>query len=161
MRYELAGHQPINEYGHWARSLLGIDDPDADSIEYIDSHAGVYRVAHVSDERIESCIFVSARPEFSARTWLASLFAKDTLDEDDREGLLLGEPLFARTDTGPTVCACFGVGRSTISETIRERGLTSVAQITASLKAGGNCGSCVPELKKLLTEVGVASLALS
>jgi assimilatory nitrate reductase catalytic subunit len=27
-----------------------------------------------------------------------------------------------------------------------------VAQVTACVKAGGNCGSCVPEIKKLLVE---------
>ncbi|CAM2142006.1 Nitrate reductase [Pararobbsia alpina] len=152
VRYELAGNAPIAEYGVWARELLRIDDPHVELIEYLDSHEGVYRAVDVRDGRIESCVFVSARPEASARTWLASLFAKDVLDDDDRAALLLGEPLSARGDTGPTVCACFGVGRAVICEAIREQGLTSVAQITAGLKAGGNCGSCVPELKKLLTE---------
>jgi assimilatory nitrate reductase catalytic subunit len=30
--------------------------------------------------------------------------------------------------------------------------LKSVPEVTACVKAGGNCGSCVPELKKILVE---------
>jgi assimilatory nitrate reductase catalytic subunit len=161
VRYELAGRSPIAEYGDWARALFGIDDPDADWLEYEDRSAGVYRAAHVVDGRIERCIFVSPRADLPARAWLASLFAKDELDEEDRVGLLFGQPLIALADTGPTVCSCFGVGRNTICEAIREQGLKTAAQITACLKAGGNCGSCVPELKKLLTEAELATLSMA
>jgi assimilatory nitrate reductase catalytic subunit len=161
VRYELAGRSPIDEYGNWARKLFGIDDPEADWIEYEDRSAGVYRAAHVVDGRIESCIFLSARPDLPARTWLAGLFAKDQLDEEDRVSLLLGQPLGAGADTGPTVCSCFGIGRTTICDAIRERGLKSAAEITACLKAGGNCGSCVPELKKLLVEAESLTLSMA
>jgi assimilatory nitrate reductase catalytic subunit len=160
VRYELAGRSPIDEYGNWARLLFGIDDPDADWIEYEDRSAGVYRAAHVVDGQIESCVFVSARPDLPARAWLAGLFAKDKLDEEDRVGLLLGQPLGAGADTGPTVCSCFGIGRTTIYDAILERGLKSAAEITACLKAGGNCGSCVPELKKLLVEAESVTLSM-
>ncbi|MGN5477437.1 (2Fe-2S)-binding protein [Cupriavidus basilensis] len=37
--------------------------------------------------------------------------------------------------------------------------LTTPAEITACVKAGGNCGSCVPELKRLLVEIRVAEAA--
>jgi assimilatory nitrate reductase catalytic subunit len=161
VRYELAGRSPIAEYGNWARSLFGIDDPDADWLEYEDRSAGVYRAAHVVDGQIESCVFISARPDLPARAWLASLFAKDELDDEDRVGVLLGQPLAAGADTGPTVCSCFGVGRNTICDAIRQQGLTSAAQITACLKAGGNCGSCVPELKKLLAEAESETLRVA
>jgi assimilatory nitrate reductase catalytic subunit len=33
--------------------------------------------------------------------------------------------------------------------------LTEVSQVTACVKAGGNCGSCVPEIKKLMVEIRV------
>jgi assimilatory nitrate reductase catalytic subunit len=47
------------------------------------------------------------------------------------------------------------VGRNTICDAIRTQGLQSTGEITACLKAGGNCGSCVPELKRLLAETRV------
>jgi assimilatory nitrate reductase catalytic subunit len=161
VRYELAGRKPLADHGGWAQALFGIDDPHADWLEYEDSTAGIYRAVHLVDERIESCIFVSARPEsqLPSRTWLAGLFGKDRLDDEDRAGLLAGQPIGKGVDTGPTVCSCFGVGRNTICTAIREQGLKTAAEITACLKAGGNCGSCVPELKKLLVDTELERLS--
>jgi assimilatory nitrate reductase catalytic subunit len=48
------------------------------------------------------------------------------------------------------VCSCFSVTEATIRAAIAEMGLTSAAEIGAVLRAGTNCGSCVPELKKIL-----------
>ena len=153
-RFELAGRQQIDDHGQWARRLLGVDDLDADWLEYVDRSAGQYRAVHVVDDRIDMCLFLSSRPDLPSRAWLASLFAKPQLDEADRVGLLLGQPIEKGADAGPTVCSCFGVGRNTICDAIRSQALTQVQQVTACLKAGGNCGSCVPEIKKLLGEVG-------
>ena len=162
VRYELAGRNPLNadeDHGSWARALFSIDDPHADWLEYEDRTAGIYRAVHLVGDRIENCVFVSARPELPARAWLASLFAKYKLDEEDRVGLLLGQPIGKGADTGPIVCSCFGVGRNTICAAIREQRLKTAAEITACLKAGGNCGSCVPELKKLLVDTELARLS--
>ncbi|WP_027798966.1 nitrate reductase [Paraburkholderia dilworthii] len=162
VRYELAGRNPLSEHGDrgaWARALFGVDDAHADWLEYEDRTAGIYRAVHLVDDRIENCVFLSARPELPAREWLASLFAKDKLEEADRIGVLSGQSIGKGADTGPTICSCFGVGRNTICTAIREQGLKTAAQITACLKAGGNCGSCVPELKKLLVDTELARLS--
>jgi assimilatory nitrate reductase catalytic subunit len=58
-------------------------------------------------------------------------------------------------NTGPIVCACFGVGRGTICDAI-VGGAGSAAEIGARLKAGTNCGSCIPELKRLIAQAGAA-----
>ena len=42
---------------------------------------------------------------------------------------------------------------------IQADGLTTPAQIGARLKAGTNCGSCIPELKKLLQSVPALNVA--
>ena len=64
-------------------------------------------------------------------------------------------PVEKGADTGPTVCSCFGVGRNTICNAIIEKDLKTVPEVTACLKAGGNCGSCVPEIKKILVQTRV------
>ena len=153
-RYELAGRNSIGDFGAWARQLLGVADDDADWLEYADATSGVFRAVHLVDERIEQCIFISARPDLPARQWLASLFEQAALAPAERAALLAGRPIAAGEDAGPTVCSCFGVGRNTICRAIREQDLKTAAQVTACVKAGGNCGSCVPELKKLLSEAG-------
>ncbi|PPE75796.1 nitrate reductase [Solimonas fluminis] len=159
LRYEIAGRDKSLDRSPWARSLFGAEGPEADWIEYEDRSAGVYRAALVVEDRIECCVFISPRPDLPSRAWLASLFVKEQLEEIDRVGLLVGEPLEKGADTGPTVCSCFGVGRNTICAAIRDKNLKTPAEITGCLKAGGNCGSCVPELKKLLAEVRATEAA--
>lgn len=158
-RLELAGRGVIGDRSAWARARFGVIDPDADWLEYEDAAAGIYRAAYVVDEKVMACLFLSPRPELPPRTWLASMFAKDRLDEIDRIGLLIGQPMEAGADTGATVCACFGVGRNTLCDAIRERALNTPAEVTACLKAGGNCGSCVPEIKQLIAQIRVARAA--
>ncbi|OEZ62048.1 nitrate reductase [Duganella sp. HH105] len=154
-RYELAGRNTIKDFSDWARTLLGVQDLDADWLEYEDRTAGVYRAVHVVNDRIEQCIFLSPRQDMPSRAWLASLFVKQELSEIDRVGLLVGMPVEKGADTGPTVCSCFGVGRNTICNAIIEKDLKTVPEVTACLKAGGNCGSCVPEIKKILVQTRV------
>ncbi|MGB9991498.1 molybdopterin-dependent oxidoreductase [Massilia sp. SM-13] len=156
-RYELAGRNKITDFGGWARELLGMDDADADWLEYTDRGAGVYRAVHLVDDRIEQCIFVSRTPDLPARAWLAGLFALDKLGDAERAGVLAGRPLQQAVDVGPTVCSCFGVGRNTICDAIREHKLKTAAEVTACVKAGGNCGSCVPEIRQLLATASSAA----
>lgn len=157
-RYELAGRGAIADHGAWARALLGVADADADWLNYEDRSGAVYRAVHMVNDRIEQCVFISPRPDLPSRAWLAGLFAKDELSQMDRAAILSGQAMEKGADVGPTVCSCFGVGRNTICSAIRENGLTSVAEVTACVKAGGNCGSCVPELKQLLAETLVAEV---
>lgn len=158
-RYEFAGREAIADRTAWARSLLGVTDPDADWLEYEDRSAGTYHAGYVVNDRLEACVYIAARPDLPSRSWLADLFGRERLEDADRIGLLMGQPMQKGADAGPTVCSCFGVGRNTICDAVREHGLTTPAEITACVKAGGNCGSCVPELKKLLVEIRVAEVA--
>jgi assimilatory nitrate reductase catalytic subunit len=151
-RYELAGRRLVAQAPAWARELLGVHDEEADWLEYEDLGAGVFRAAHLVDGRIEAVLFVACRPELPAREWLAGLFAQDALSTLDRASLLSGSARGKGGDAGPTICSCFGIGRDTIRSAIRERNLVDVAGVTACVKAGGNCGSCVPEIRRLLAD---------
>jgi len=152
MRYELAGRRVHGNRSQWARRLLDATNDDADWLEFIDNNVGCYRAAHVVDDKIAACIFISPRPDLPSRNWLASLFAKEKLDDLDRMGLLTGQPANAAADPGPTVCSCFGVGRKTICGAIQKHNLTTHQQLGQQLRAGTNCGSCIPELKAILAE---------
>ena len=152
LRYELAGNRVFGDWSPWARRLLGAISPDADWLEYVDRGTGVYRAAHVVNERIEACIFISPRPDLPSRDWVSGLFAKPELEDADRAALLIGQPAGPRSDPGPTICSCFGVGRNTICAAIRDFGLRSPQQIGLLLRAGTNCGSCLPELKSILNQ---------
>jgi NAD(P)H-nitrite reductase large subunit len=75
------------------------------------------------------------------------------LNEVQRRMLLSGKSSDGLASAGPIVCACFGVGRATICDSITG-GAGTAAEIGLRLKAGTNCGSCIPELKRLISEAG-------
>ena len=89
--------------------------------------------------------------EFPSRE--RNLFALDALNEDQRRMLLSGKSTDGLESCGPIVCACFGVGRTTICDAIAA-GAGTAAEIGVRLKAGTNCGSCIPEMKRLIAQVG-------
>ena len=151
-RYEIAGRRVADGWPAMARDMLGAKSRDADWLEYEDDTAGVYRAAHIVDDRIESCVFISQRPDLPSRAWLSGLFRKERLEDVDRMGLLVGEPFERGADVGATVCSCFGVGRKTIENAIRTQGCDTPKKLGAALKCGTNCGSCVPELKTLIAQ---------
>jgi assimilatory nitrate reductase catalytic subunit len=167
IRYELAGRKPFADAAGWARRLLQVENEDADWIELEDRNGGVARAAHLVDGRIEACLFVSQRRDLPApgspsRDWLAQMFAKEELSPQDRLALLSGRARLGDADMGadpgPTVCACFGVGRNTIRIAIEQNGCRDASDVTACVKAGGNCGSCVPEIRALLAEARADTL---
>ncbi|WP_028079199.1 nitrate reductase [Solimonas soli] len=155
-RYEFAGRGVIGDRSQWAHGFLGIAPTDPDWIEYRDDHSGVFHAAHIVDGRLQACLYIAPRQMLPARDWLAGLFERVRLSARDRAGLLAAEPFTGGGDTGPLVCSCFRVGRNTIVKAIREKDLKTPKDVTACLKAGGNCGSCVPEIRGLLAECALS-----
>lgn len=149
-RYELASDSLSEDWPAWARQLLCAQDQDVNWVEYHDPKRQQYRGVRMIGEKIESCIFIAPSQLLPSRSWLSGLFNKDTLDNTERKGLLLGKAPAGQQDIGKIVCACFSVGVNTLQQAIKDQNLTSVEAIGKALKAGTNCGSCVPELRKLL-----------
>jgi assimilatory nitrate reductase catalytic subunit len=75
LRYELAGHRVHGNWSPWARRMLTTGSSEADWLEYVDRNTGIYRAAHLIDDRLESCLFISPRPDLLARSWVSSLLA--------------------------------------------------------------------------------------
>jgi assimilatory nitrate reductase catalytic subunit len=50
------------------------------------------------------------------------------------------------------VCVCFGIGLNAIRDAIAAHSAANVEEIGRALKAGTNCGSCLPELKRIIAE---------
>ncbi len=146
-RYEIAGRSVPGSWPRWARSLLGAPDAE-DWLDYQDAGSGTYRAALLDEGRLESCVFVGPRPGLPPRTWLESLFERPTLSAPERRALLTGRPLSPELDAGATICACHGVGRHAIERAIAQ-GCRDAESIGRLLKAGTNCGSCIPELRRM------------
>jgi assimilatory nitrate reductase catalytic subunit len=133
----------------WAAELF----PGAELAEYVDAGAEVYRCAAFIEGVFEGALFVgpaSDRPRLDA---VKSLLAGGGCDADRR---LAVSGRGMRASGGPTICACFSVGLEAIRAAIASSGAPSPEEIGAALRAGTSCGSCVPELRRILAEASVA-----
>ena len=87
---------------------------------------------------------------------MKALFESETLPDEARRVLLSGRSAEGLASAGPIVCACFGVGLATIRDALQSGTAASVEGIGKALRAGTNCGSCLPELKRIVADAGVA-----
>ncbi len=156
-RYELAGQERPDDWARCARRLLCQQAEQVEWIEYYDKGQQRYRAARIENGRLESCIFIGPDRRLPERDWLFRLFADERLSDRNRSSILTGKPVSGQHDVGPVVCACFGVGRNVLVNAIREQHLTSPEAVGEVLRAGTNCGSCVPEIREIITEVQATS----
>ena len=133
---------------------------DAQFAEFHDAETGVHRLAAFEGERLIGVAFFA--PSTTACGWDAvkAMFAAESLGSVERRLLLSGRSASGVADAGPTVCACFGVGLKTIVDLVASGGAATPEEIGACLKAGTNCGSCVPELRKIASAQAVAVQAV-
>ena len=118
----------------------------------MDEAQGRYRGARIENGHLESCIFIGPDQDLPERDWLAQLVSKESLLDDERISLLTGKPASGQHDSGRIICSCFSVGINTLTDVIRTQNLTNVDAVGAILRAGTNCGSCIPELKSIIQE---------
>jgi assimilatory nitrate reductase catalytic subunit len=151
VRFEMSGLGEEPDWSADGHALIGAAAGEHDVVEYADRGSGSFRLARLVDARLEACLYVSRAPEkLPVRGWLAGMFARTGLHDADRLALIAARPLDGLADDSALVCSCFGVRRRTIETAIEREGLETPAQIGACLKAGTNCGSCLPELCGLL-----------
>jgi assimilatory nitrate reductase catalytic subunit len=151
--YLFADNADLARWPAWFKTIAGDD-----VAEYRDFGGGVFRAASFAEGSIDACLFLG--PARDAGDWevVKGLFAADRLSDEARRMLLSGRASEGLANSGPIVCACFGVGRNAICDAILA-GAKSAAEIGARLKAGTNCGSCIPEMKRLFAETDVTETA--
>jgi assimilatory nitrate reductase catalytic subunit len=123
--------------------------PAGDTLTFADAAAGSYRAAVLRDGRLEALILVGPTPALPATAWLKSQFERPVIPAAERRALLAGRPAEGAVEEGPIVCVCFQVGAARIAAAIAD-GSRTIEKIGARLGAGTNCGSCVPEIYRLI-----------
>lgn len=156
MVHELIGWEPLPA-GLRVPVWLGqfFEDAIGDRIEEIDEERGIYRAALVVGGRLRSFLF-AARD----RSW--------QMPERDAIARLIGLPFDASARAtvfelrrAPAngcrregaVCSCPAVGRASIEQAIIAGRLTRADQVGKVVRAGTNCGSCIPEIEEILRAV--------
>jgi assimilatory nitrate reductase catalytic subunit len=148
--YLLATDAPVETWRRVAGSLLRQGVEPVEFAEYIDVPRGLYRVAAFAHGRLEGCLFIgpaAAVPQWDA---VREMFAADALASPQRRMVLSARPPDGLTDAGPIVCSCFGVGLNVIRRALSSGAAANVDEIGKALRAGTNCGSCLPELRRIV-----------
>jgi len=122
-----------------------------DVVRFEDPRLGAVREAHLEGGRLERVFFATRTGPLPPRQWLVDLFALASLTTEQRANLLLGRAPGRRpSDLSPLVCACHNVRKGAIELAITA-GAHSVDAVGAVLGAGSACGSCRPEITRLLS----------
>jgi assimilatory nitrate reductase catalytic subunit len=117
-------------------------------VAYEDAATGGLREAWVRDNTLVAVLYMTEAGRLPPRDWLAELFTAP-LTPETRATLLHGFAPGAPIDKGPMVCACLKVGAKAIEAAIAAGALTADA-VGAVTGAGTNCGSCRPEISRMI-----------
>ncbi len=136
-------------------TLMGLNSKD--TLRYADLKKGQHRAARLQrdgDGRVTLQAFMLAG-DTSAQVWIKALL-QDKLDAQTYGRLLLspgGKAPLAIEAKGAQICTCFNVTETAINAQLAsctgsepER----LGQLQSALQCGTNCGSCIPQLKKLV-----------
>jgi ferredoxin-nitrate reductase len=123
------------------------DDKNYEEIVFIDKAKRYYKKCIIHQDRLVGTILIGDKSEFQEFRELIS--NKTELSEKRIQLLRSGNK--AEPVIGKLVCSCNNVGEGNITNKI-EGGCTDLKQLCASTGAGTGCGSCRPEVKRLLDE---------
>jgi assimilatory nitrate reductase catalytic subunit len=127
-------------------AALGLDDPLA-VMHYQDSPRGISKRVRVESGKVMA---VRLTGETAAFEWLRDAIVEDVDAASLRAWMLapVARPPAGGAGRGRIVCNCLNVAEPDIVAAITAG--ADLAALQATLKCGTECGSCVPELKRLL-----------
>jgi assimilatory nitrate reductase catalytic subunit len=147
-RLELAFSKAPGNWMAFARTLFTRPD-DFDVTAYHDAVGQRHRFASFEKDRLVGALFIAAGPVIVSRNWAVEQLATTFGDHRARHAVVAGRPGAGATDRGATVCSCFGVGINQIVIAIKQ-GYGTVETIGETLGAGTGCGSCRPEIRRIV-----------
>ncbi|GBG15862.1 assimilatory nitrate reductase catalytic subunit [Novimethylophilus kurashikiensis] len=120
---------------------------DVPCLTYRDPKRGISKRVVVENGKVTGVRLVG---ETLAADWLKEVMTQDGFPEDVRLWALapVNAPPSGKQGRGRIVCSCMDVSENEIKALITEG--ADLSQLQSRLKCGTQCGSCVPELKKML-----------
>ena len=155
-RAELAGLTEISDWATYARALFGIaQDDGAQVLGYQDNRSGQHRFAIFEHDALIAALFIARQPVSVSRTFAAEQLGGQS-GASQRSQILAGRAGATQRDRGAIICSCFEIGLNDIVEAVTAGGCLSVAAVGEALKAGTNCGSCRPEIGRIVHDHAIA-----
>jgi assimilatory nitrate reductase catalytic subunit len=117
----------------------------------------VHRAVRLAGERIDAALLSGPADSVVAQSWLRELLQSEASAKPYGRWLLLPSttPPANLPNPGHQVCNCFDVWQSQIDAllpTLRGDADTQLATLQQQLKCGTNCGSCLPELRRIVRD---------
>ncbi|WP_124948635.1 nitrate reductase [Sulfuriferula thiophila] len=127
-------------------TLLDMQDETC-IMRYDDPKRGIAKRVLVEDGRVTG---VRLTGEVAARDWLKEMMAEGAEIAPLRSWVLapLSTPPSGSSSRGRIVCNCLNVSETQILTAVGQG--ADLATLQATLKCGTECGSCVPELKRMI-----------
>jgi len=128
-------------------NAMGLDGPHM--LAFDDARRGIAKRALIEDDCLAGALLCK---ETRATDWLLDLIARGGSTSELRKWLFapLSAPPAAGPARGRIVCNCFDVSENEIRADLAA-GL-DFAALQEKRKCGSNCGSCLPELKRLVAK---------
>ncbi len=150
-RLELAGLSPVTDWDAEARKIFSLGEGEpCELIVLRDEQGGAYRCVAARDGQILGALFVARDPVAVARAWVCEQFAQEGAIP---LALLAGRPPATCRDPGRKICVCLNVGANAIRDAIRAKNLSGADAVGEATGAGTGCGSCKPEIERLIEDV--------
>jgi assimilatory nitrate reductase catalytic subunit len=153
--FRAAGHEaPPDELLKQLEQLLGLDDSSV--LRYADRKKGQRRCVKLVRSETQATLeaFMLAG-DTSAQGWIKSLL-QDELPAQAYGRLLLlpgAKPPVAVPAKGNQVCSCFNVSETAIDAHLAQcigSAQEQLASLQNALQCGTNCGSCIPQLQRMI-----------
>ncbi len=142
---EFAGLDAPESWETLARGLMDMKQGDVSEVR--DQNGQQTRLAFHDGDQLIGLFFTSSKPVSLSRSHAVSLIGTET----PPLLALAGQSGADQPDPGATICACLNVGVNTLRQAIAD-GAGSVDALGDATSAGTNCGSCKPELARLLAD---------
>jgi assimilatory nitrate reductase catalytic subunit len=148
---------PPDELLQRLENLLGLTG--AETLRYADKRKGQRRAMRVkregADLRLEALLLAG---DTSGEAWLKALLLQELPAQAYGRQLLApgAQPPAAVKQKGKQVCSCFGVEAPAIEGHLAScegSPQDRLGSLQAKLRCGTNCGSCVPELKRMIRAI--------
>ncbi|TAG70496.1 MAG: hypothetical protein EAZ24_13765 [Burkholderiales bacterium] len=132
------------------------------ALAYDDARRNISRRVRVEDGRLTG---VRLAGDLAAETWMRDFFLSGISVTELRQRLLAGSATAPDgfTARGKIVCNCFNVSEREIVEFYSSNDLAmmnaanKLSALQSTLKCGTNCGSCLPELRTLVSSATAAA----
>lgn len=123
------------------------DTTDYEEIVFLDLAKRYYKKCIIHEDRLVGAILIGDKTEFQE---FKDLIANKTELSDKRLQLLRSGKKTEQV-SGKLICSCNNVGSGNIAKQIRQ-GCNTLKEICTVTGAGTGCGSCRPEIQRLLDE---------